>query len=80
MRDFAISQKPVRKSRMGRPPLNLKPTVVRLSAETIARIEAIAGKGRLAAFLRQAAEAELLRRETGAGGKPRPPKPTKVRK
>jgi hypothetical protein len=31
-------------------------------------------------FLREAAENEASRREAGAGGKPRPPKPTKMRK
>jgi hypothetical protein len=36
------------------------------------------GKQRMGQFLREAAEAELARRE--AGDKPRPAKPTKVRK
>jgi len=75
MRDFPISERAGRTPRMGRPPLNLKTTLVRLSAETIARIEAVAGKGRMSQFLREAAEAELLRREGGDGDKPRPPKP-----
>lgn len=49
---------------MGRPPLGLKPTTVRLSAETIARIEAVAGRQRqLAVFIREAVENELRRRE-----------------
>jgi predicted DNA-binding protein len=56
--------------RMGRPPLNLKTTVIRLSAETIARIEAVAGKNRMSQFMREAAEAELARREAETGHKP----------
>jgi hypothetical protein len=42
----------------------------------IARIEAVAGKRRIAQFLRESAEAELSRREGAAI----PPKPKKVRK
>lgn len=49
--------------RMGRPPLNLKPTIVRLSAEALARIEAMVGKNRMAEFIREAVERELKRRE-----------------
>ena len=49
--------------RMGRPPLNVKPTVVRLSEETLRRIEALAGKNRMAEFIREAVERELKRRE-----------------
>jgi predicted DNA-binding protein len=49
--------------RMGRPPLNLKPTVVRLSEETLKRIEALVGKNRMAQFIREAVERELKRRE-----------------
>jgi hypothetical protein len=37
------------------------------------------GKHRMGQFLREAAEAELLRREA-EGCKPKPPKPVKVRK
>jgi hypothetical protein len=59
---------------MGRPPLNVKPTQVRLSADLRARIEAMVGKQRMGQFLREAAEAELARREA-EGGKPRPTKP-----
>jgi predicted DNA-binding protein len=57
---------------MGRPPLNVKATVVRLSVEMIARIEAVAGKHRMSQFLREAAEAELLRREGKKVQKPKP--------
>jgi predicted DNA-binding protein len=49
--------------RMGRPPLNVKPTVVRLSVETLRRIEALVGKNRMAEFIREAVERELKRRE-----------------
>lgn len=83
MRDFPLSQIAGSKRRMGRPPLHLKTTVIRFKAETIARIEALVGKGRMSQFMREAAEAELVRRETGEGAKPRPIKPakaTKVRK
>jgi hypothetical protein len=61
---------------MGRPPLNVRPIVVRLSVEMIARIEAVAGKRRIAQFLRETAEAELLRREASAAShhKPKPKK------
>lgn len=48
---------------MGRPPLNVKPTMVRLTEETRQRIEAIAGPNRMAEFIREAIEAELTRRE-----------------
>jgi hypothetical protein len=52
-------------ARMGRPPLNLDKTVIRLSAETRSRIEALVGKRAMAAFIREAVERELLRREKG---------------
>ena len=48
---------------MGPPPLGMKPTTIRLSAETISRIEALVGNRRLALFIREAAENELRRRE-----------------
>jgi hypothetical protein len=48
---------------MGRPPLGMKPTTVRLSAETIGRIEALVGNRRLAVFVREAVQNELERRE-----------------
>ena len=49
--------------RMGRPPIG-KFTAVRLSADMTARIDALAGKGKRADFIRAAVEAELKRRET----------------
>ncbi len=54
-------------ARMGRPPLEVKTTTVRLPVKTFARIEAICGKNRMAQFIRDAVEAELARRE-----KPKP--------
>lgn len=48
---------------MGRPPMQLKPTVVRLPIEALDRIEALVGKNRMAAFIREAVERELKRRE-----------------
>lgn len=54
-------------SSVGRPPLSrdteTKPTMVRLTASVRARIEAVAGPNRMAEFIREAIEAELVRRE-----------------
>lgn len=54
-------------ARMGRPPLKKDvPTVkttIRVTREFLDRIEAVAGEGKTAAFIRDAAEAELIRRE-----------------
>lgn len=60
--------------RMGRPPLKAGSktvtTAVRLTAEVMQRIEVVAGKNRMAAFIREAIEAELERREREAKRKP----------
>lgn len=48
---------------MGRPALGLKQTTVRLPIETLRRIEALSGPHQLAAFIREAVENELRRRE-----------------
>lgn len=48
---------------MGRPPLGMKPTTIRLTTDTIHRIEALVGNRRLALFIREAVENELQRRE-----------------
>lgn len=48
---------------MGRPPLGMKATTIRLSVETIRRIEAQVGNRQLAKFIREAVERELRRRE-----------------
>lgn len=49
--------------RMGRPPLGVRPLTVRLTAEQIARIEALDGPNQIAKFIRQAVLSELHRRE-----------------
>ena len=48
---------------MGRPPLGMKATTIRLSMGTIRRIEAQVGNRQLAKFIREAVERELQRRE-----------------
>lgn len=54
---------------MGRPPLAPKEktvkTTLRVTPSWLARIEAVAGEGKTAAFIREAVEAELKRREKG---------------
>jgi len=79
MSHFPTSQSSARTSRMGRPPLNVKRMVIRLSVETIARIEAVAGKRRIAEFVRAAVLAELSRHEA-ATSHDKPPKPAKAAK
>lgn len=63
---------------VGRPPLkkdvDTKPTMVRLTADVRARIEAIVGANKMATFIREAIDAELRRREHGAV-KPSHPSP-----
>jgi len=49
--------------RMGRPPLHVKETKVRLTDDQRQRIEALVGPSRMAAFIREAIERELKRRE-----------------
>jgi predicted DNA-binding protein len=55
------------------PPLmgHLDKTVIRLSAETRKRIEALEGMRGMAAFVRDAVERELTRREKAVRPKPR---------
>lgn len=53
-------------SRMGRPPLNVKETKVRLTDEQRQRIEALVGPNRMAVFIREAIDNELERREAEA--------------
>jgi metal-responsive CopG/Arc/MetJ family transcriptional regulator len=48
---------------MGRPPMQVKPTVVRLSVETLEEIDAIAGPNRRAEFIREAIRRELKRQK-----------------
>jgi hypothetical protein len=49
--------------RMGRPPLGIKPTQVRLSEEVRERIRELVGDNGMAQFIREAIERELKRRE-----------------
>jgi predicted DNA-binding protein len=59
---------------MGRPPLSkdsrTKTTAVRLPVSVFERIVAVAGPNRMAQFIREAVEAELLRRERKTSGDP----------
>lgn len=48
---------------VGRPALDVKPTVVRLTKKVIEQIDKVAGKHRRAEFIREAVERELNRRE-----------------
>lgn len=60
-----VENKPVSdiQSRMGRPALGVKSTHVRLSDGVAERIDALVGPNRRAAFIREAVENELERRE-----------------
>jgi predicted transcriptional regulator len=56
---------------MGRPPLNVKPILVRLPDGIAERIDVLAGKNRRAEFIREAVEREIKRRERAqAQGRP----------
>lgn len=48
---------------MGRPPLNVKATQVRLTEDVRRRIQALVGANRMGAFIREAVDNELHRRE-----------------
>ena len=63
MRVLEIGSPPDTHDPMGRPPLGMKPTTIRLPIETIQRIEALVGNRRLAVFIREAIDNELQRRE-----------------
>jgi predicted DNA-binding protein len=52
---------------MGRPPLNVKETKVRLTDEQRERIRALVGEQGMAQFIREAIERELKRRERKDG-------------
>lgn len=54
---------PANAPRMGRPPLNMKAIPVRLPPEVIEQIDALVGKYHRPAFIREAVERELKRRE-----------------
>ena len=75
MQNFPGPKSRAKSSRMGRPPLGNKSTHVRLPPELRARIEALVGKSRMGQFLRDAAVAEVERREAAAShDKPKPKK------
>lgn len=59
MTELPISNIP---ARMGRPPMNVKPILVRLPEGTAEKIDEIAGKNRRAEFIREAIEREIKRR------------------
>lgn len=63
MTEFPISDS---SGRMGRPPMNVKATVVRLTQEALDRIEKVAGPNQRASFIREAVDNELERREAKA--------------
>lgn len=56
-----------RSKRMGRPPLDVKATTVRLQDGTAERIDALVGKNRRSDFIRDAIEKALDRFETEHG-------------
>jgi hypothetical protein len=51
--------------RMGRPPLDVQKTTVRLPTGTVDQIKGIVGEHRVAAFIRSAVEEKLAREEKG---------------
>lgn len=63
---------PVTTRRMGRPPLNVEETKVRLNAGSKQRIAALVGENRMAAFIREAVEEKLSREEKRKTAKPEP--------
>jgi hypothetical protein len=52
---------------MGRPPLHVKATSVRLTADVRQRIASLVGANRMGVFIREAIENELRRREQTGG-------------
>lgn len=62
---------------MGRPPLHVKETKVRLTAEHRSRIEALVGPNRMATFIREAVEEKLDRDEADRDGANRGKETTK---
>lgn len=60
MTQFPIS---VSSNRMGRPPLNVITTQVRLSADARQRIQNLVGRNQMSVFIREAVDNELRRRE-----------------
>ncbi|AUQ74726.1 hypothetical protein PhaeoP71_01865 [Phaeobacter piscinae] len=62
----------VPKCNVRRAPLNVKPTLVRLTQSVLDRIEAVAGKNQRAAFIREAVDRELDRREAAQSDTDKP--------
>jgi len=60
---------------MGRPTLNVKPTVVRLTDAVRRRIAALVGDHRMAAFIRQAVDEKLERDEASGKSSEKPSGP-----
>ena len=60
MTQFPISDSP---GRMGRPSLNVKPTVVRLEVRVLERIDELLGPNQRARFIREAVDREIKRLE-----------------
>jgi hypothetical protein len=54
---------PEKREGPGRPEMDVKPTLVRLGSGQAERIDAVAGAGKRAEFIREALERELKRRE-----------------
>jgi Arc/MetJ-type ribon-helix-helix transcriptional regulator len=57
---------------MGRPPLNVKPILVRLPEGMPERIDELVGRNKRAAFIREAVENELKRRKRKSTRRPKP--------
>lgn len=64
LQDSTLKEITVSAPRMGRPPIG-KFTAIRLSAEMLARIDAIAGPGKRAHLIREMLDAGLTERENG---------------
>jgi hypothetical protein len=67
----ALTQFPISVSsnRMGRPPLNVITTQVRLSADARQRIQNLVGRNQMSVFIREAVDNELRRREQASDSK-----------
>lgn len=56
--DITIPNSP---SRMGRPPLKMKPTTIRLPKEVMEKIDGLVGEKRRVVFIREAIDEKLAR-------------------
>lgn len=57
---------------MGRPPLQVRKTTIRLPVDVFDRITALVGERRMAEFIRDAVVAEVEKREAERGGSSTP--------